>query len=72
MGMEYIESLAQRLKGKVSGAVYIVAPVTACDPGLFEDVVKLDKLTSHPAPAGGGASLAPIDPPRRFPRGTLR
>src|SRR5205823_5360880 len=45
MGMEYIESLAHRLKGKVSGAVYIVAPVTACDPGLFEDVVTVDNLT---------------------------
>lgn len=45
MGMEYIESLARRLKGKVSGAVYVVAPVSACDPGLFEDVVKVGKLT---------------------------
>lgn len=45
MGMAYIESLARRLKGKVSGAVYVVAPVSACDPGLFEDVVTLDKLT---------------------------
>lgn len=45
MGMAYIESLAQRLKGKASGVVYIVAPVTACDPGLFEDVVTVGKLT---------------------------
>lgn len=45
MGREYIESLAGRLKGKVTGEVYVVAPVTACDPGLFEDVVVVGKLT---------------------------
>jgi len=45
MGREYIESLAGRLKGKVTGEVYVVAPVTACDPGLFEDVVVIDRLT---------------------------
>ena len=45
MGREYIESLAGRLKGKVTGGVYVVAPVTACDPGLFEDVVEVGKLT---------------------------
>jgi site-specific DNA-methyltransferase (adenine-specific)/adenine-specific DNA-methyltransferase len=45
MGRGYIESVAGRLKGKVTGEVYVVAPVTACDPGLFEDVVVVDKLT---------------------------
>ncbi|MGN6187888.1 MAG: site-specific DNA-methyltransferase [Conexibacter sp.] len=45
MGREYIESLAGRLKGKVTGEVYVVAPVTACDPGLFEDVVVVGKMT---------------------------
>lgn len=45
MGRDYIESLHGRLKGKVSGEVYVVAPVTACDPGLFEDVVVVDKIT---------------------------
>jgi hypothetical protein len=45
MGRDYIESLHGRLKGKVTGEVYVVAPVTACDPGLFEDVVVVDKLT---------------------------
>jgi DNA modification methylase len=45
MGREYVESLAGRLKGKVPGEVYIVAPVTACDPGLFEDVVTVGNLT---------------------------
>jgi len=45
MGREYIESLAARMKGKVSGEVYVVAPVTACDPGLFEDVVTTEKMT---------------------------
>ncbi len=45
MGREYLVSLAGRLKGKVSGEVYVVAPVTACDPGLFEDVVIVEKIT---------------------------
>lgn len=45
MGREYLVSLAGRLKGKVSGEVYVVAPVTACDPGLFEDVMVVDKIT---------------------------
>jgi site-specific DNA-methyltransferase (adenine-specific)/adenine-specific DNA-methyltransferase len=45
MGREYLESLYQRLRGKVTGAVYVVAPVTACDPGLFEDVLTFDKVT---------------------------
>jgi site-specific DNA-methyltransferase (adenine-specific)/adenine-specific DNA-methyltransferase len=45
MGRQYIESLHRRLKGKVSGEVYIVAPETACDPGLFEDVVEIGKIT---------------------------
>jgi len=45
MGREYLASLAGRLNGKVSGEFYVVAPVTACDPGLFEDVVVLGKIT---------------------------
>lgn len=45
MGRKYIESLHPRLRGKVSGEVYVIAPVTACDPGLFEDVVVIDKVT---------------------------
>lgn len=45
MGRGYLDSLAGRLRGKVSGAVYVVAPVTACDPGLFEDVVVVDRIT---------------------------
>jgi DNA modification methylase len=45
MGREYLVSLAGRLKGRVSDEVYVVAPVTACDPGLFEDVVVVDKVT---------------------------
>jgi hypothetical protein len=45
MGRDYIESLHGRLKGKVTGEVYVIAPVTACDPGLFEDVVVVDKIT---------------------------
>jgi DNA modification methylase len=43
MGRRYIEDLHDRLKSKVSGAVYVVVPVSACDPGLFEDVIRLDE-----------------------------
>lgn len=45
MGREYIESLHERIKGKISGEVYVIAPVSACDPALFEDVVALDENT---------------------------
>ncbi|HTZ86148.1 MAG TPA: site-specific DNA-methyltransferase [Solirubrobacteraceae bacterium] len=45
MGRAYIESLHGRLKGKVTGSVYVVVPVASCDPGLFEDVVTVDKVT---------------------------
>jgi site-specific DNA-methyltransferase (adenine-specific)/adenine-specific DNA-methyltransferase len=45
MGREYVESLHGRLKGKVTGSVYVVVPVASCDPGLFEDVVTIDKIT---------------------------
>jgi DNA modification methylase len=45
MGREYIESLHTRLKGKVTGSAYVVVPVAACDPGLFEDVVTIGKIT---------------------------
>ena len=41
MGRKYIEDLHDRLKSKLSGAVYVVVPVSACDPGLFEDVIRL-------------------------------
>lgn len=45
MGRAYIESLEARLRGKVSGAAYVVVPVTHCDPGLFEDVVTVGDIT---------------------------
>ncbi len=45
MGREYIESLHERIGSKVSGSVCIVAPVAACDPGLFEDIVQLGKVS---------------------------
>lgn len=45
MGREYIESLHERMRMKVSGEVYIIAPVSACDPALFEDVVAFDENT---------------------------
>jgi DNA methylase len=44
MGREYVESLAERLKGKHTGPFYVVAPVSHCDPGLFEDVIPLQGI----------------------------
>ena len=44
MGREYIDSLHSRLKGKHAGAFYIVAPVSHCDPGLFEDVITIGRI----------------------------
>ena len=41
-GREYLESLYERLKGKVSGAVFVIVPITHCDPGLFADVFPLE------------------------------
>jgi site-specific DNA-methyltransferase (adenine-specific)/adenine-specific DNA-methyltransferase len=43
MGRTYIESLHDRIGSKVTGPVYVIAPVSACDPGLFEDVITLDQ-----------------------------
>ncbi len=45
MGRSYIESLHERIKAKASGEVYVIAPVSACDPSLFEDVITLDENT---------------------------
>lgn len=44
IGVEYLESLHERLKGKVSGAVFVVVPITHCDPGLFADVFPIGKI----------------------------
>ena len=43
MGRDYVESLHKRIKSKVSGPVYIITPVSAADPGLFEDVIRLEE-----------------------------
>jgi DNA modification methylase len=45
MGREYVESLADRLGERVSGSVCVVAPTAACDPGLFEDVIQIGKVS---------------------------
>lgn len=45
MGREYLASLHERIGGKVSGSVCVIAPVSACDPGLFEDIVQLGKVS---------------------------
>jgi DNA modification methylase len=44
MGVEYLDSLHERLKGKVSGAVFVIVPITHCDPGLFADVFPIGKM----------------------------
>jgi hypothetical protein len=44
MGVDYLESLHERLKGKVSGAVFVIVPITHCDPGLFADVFPIGKI----------------------------
>lgn len=43
MGVEYIESLHERIDGKVSGAVYVVVPQAHCDQTMFRDVFELGK-----------------------------
>jgi DNA modification methylase len=45
MGIEYIDSLHERIGSKVSGAVYVIVPVAHCDPGLFEDVISRGSTT---------------------------
>jgi DNA modification methylase len=45
MGRAYVESLHERIGDRVPGSAYIVAPTSACDPGLFEDVVQLGRVT---------------------------
>lgn len=44
MGVDYLESLHERLRGKVSGAVFVIVPITHCDPGLFADVFPIGKI----------------------------
>ena len=43
MGRAYIESLHDRIRSKVSGPIYVIAPESSCDPGLFENLVFLDE-----------------------------
>lgn len=45
MGREYIRTLHERIGSKVSGSVCVVTPVSACDPGLFEDIVQLESVS---------------------------
>ena len=45
MGPGYIEDLHARLRSKISGVVYVVVPDSHRDPGLFEDVIRLDDNT---------------------------
>jgi hypothetical protein len=45
MGVEYVDSLHDRIAGKVSGSVYVIAPVSCCDPGLFEDMIVRGDVT---------------------------
>jgi len=45
MGLEYIESLHERVKKKLTGTMYVVVPDSRCDPGLFVSLVKFERLT---------------------------
>jgi DNA modification methylase len=46
MGIEYIDSLHERVGSKVSGgAVYVIVPMAHCDPGIFQDVITRDRTT---------------------------
>ena len=45
LGVEYIQSLHDRINKRVDRAVYVVAPASRCDPGLFEDMVTIGKTT---------------------------
>jgi len=45
MGLEYIQSLHERVKKKLTGTMYVVAPDSRCDPGLFVSLVKFQRLT---------------------------
>ena len=35
----YVESLHERIGGKVNETVYVIVPAAKCDPGLFEDIL---------------------------------
>ena len=45
MGRDYIDSLHKRIRSKISGEIYVITPVSSCDPGLFEDVISLGENT---------------------------
>jgi DNA modification methylase len=48
MGMEYVESLHDRIGDLVSSSVCVIAPVSACDPTLLRDIITLDKAGGLP------------------------
>jgi DNA modification methylase len=43
MGSDFVESLHERIKTKVTGPVCLVAPASRCEAGLFEDLIKLGR-----------------------------
>ncbi len=45
MGLDYIDSLHERVGAKHNGSLYIIAPASACDPSLFQDVIRLGNVT---------------------------
>ncbi len=45
MGMDFIESLHDRVKAKLSGTVYLVAPASRCERSLATEIVKLGRNT---------------------------
>lgn len=36
----YVETLHERLRGRVDRAVYVIVPEARCDPGLFRDILQ--------------------------------
>lgn len=45
LGIEYLESIEQRVRKLVRGPMYILVPASRCDTGLFEDVVAVGAVT---------------------------
>jgi len=45
MGIEYVQTLHERIAAQVNSVVYVIAPDSRCDPYLFENMITLDRLT---------------------------
>jgi site-specific DNA-methyltransferase (adenine-specific)/adenine-specific DNA-methyltransferase len=45
LGLEYLESLHERVAKLLTGSLYVVVPDSRCDPGLFVSLVTFEQLT---------------------------